>query len=1649
MIRKRAMQPARRLPTTRRLRPSLEAFEARLLLSGDVLTYHNDNARTGQYLTETTLTPANVNTGSFGKQFSVAVDGQIWAEPLFVSGVNIPGVGVRNVVYVATMHDSVYAFDADTPGLPLWHVSLTGTRADGTVVTSIPVADIGGSDIKVEVGILGTPVIDGTTGTIYFVARTKETLNGVSTHVQTLHDLDVTTGAERAAGPAIIAASVAGRGGGSDAQGNIAFEPGLQNQRVGLLLSGGVVYIAWASHSDNGPYHGWVMGYDAATMKQVAVWNATPDGIEGGIWASGAALSADENGNIFLSTGNGTFDAGSPGGRDYGDTLVELAPGGTTGLTVRDFFTPYNQQFLQDHDLDLDSGGIVLLPPMVKDGVTHEYALASSKSGYNYLLDRDPTHLTATPFSGLGGYDSSANPTDHVVQKAALSGPAFSAPAYFNGRVYLAGNYSPVEAFAVDGSGWSLAGVTKTPETYHFPSPSPVISANGSANGIVWAVQVDNFGSGGPAVLNAYNPADLSQEYYSSSQAPGGRDQAGPAIKFTVPTVAEGHVFVGGNRVLTVYGPIQSPGGAAAPAAPTGLTGSAASSAEVDLAWGDVTGDAQGFVVEQSNDGGSTYAIFQQLSPSVRTATVLGLQGRTPYSFRVRAYNAQGESAPAGPVAVVTPGPVGGLDFSAGFALAGGSIALNGSAKILGSALQLTEASAFEAGSAFDVTPVDVSQFHTRFRYLAVGDGSGATFTLQAAGPGALGDGGDALGYGGFYGPGITKSFAVALNISKASTGIFSGGQLPTSPLYSIGGGIDPALGHVIDVDLSYDGKTLTETFLDETELTTSSQTYAIDIPGAIGAGMAYAGFTGGTAAQRAVQQILGWTYLETRPPAVPTGLSAAPLSPQSIGLSWGDNSNNELGFDVEESTDGGATFHLVANVPADATSLTLANLTPATTYAFRVEAYNAQAISAPSNVAVASTPPLILPPRTPTQLYPTLITSTRIDLAWLDNANNEDGYKVLRKTGADGLYAVVATLPPSSTTYQDLGLSPSTAYEYHVQAYNAGGFSDFTGMATTTLDPGIDQHAGFAGLTGWSLNGSTKVAGAALRLTDGGAFEAGSAYDATPVDISRFAASFRIRSSPSQRNGLAFVIQAAGLTALGDGGSALGYGPFYGAIKVPLSIALKFGLNGTTGLYLGGALPTGGAPVGPGINFSQDVLDVSLAYDGATLRVTTTDEATGASAVQSYAVDIPGAVGQKTAWVGFSGGTGSNTATLDVLAFTYAPARAPTQPTGLSATATGPSTTDLSWLDHSEDESGFAIEASTDGGATYTRVATAPADVTTATLTGLSPSTTYIFRVRAFNAYGQSDPTVSAPVTTSASALAIDQQAGFAGLTGWSLNGSTKVAGAALRLTDGGAFEAGSAYDATPVDISRFAASFRIRSSPSQRNGLAFVIQAAGLTALGDGGSALGYGPFYGAIKVPLSIALKFGLNGTTGLYLGGALPTGGAPVGPGINFSQDVLDVSLAYDGATLRVTTTDEATGASAVQSYAVDIPGAVGQKTAWVGFSGGTGSNTATLDVLAFTYAPTRLPAAPSALSAAATPGQIALGWTDNADNETGFDVERSIDGGLTFVPLGVAGVNATTFPDTGVTAGVTYVYRVRARNGAGTSAYSNLATATAV
>jgi hypothetical protein len=549
--------PTRPRKATRRrpdlwVRLGVEQLEPRWLPSVNVLTYHNDSARTGQNLNETTLTPANVNVRSFGKLFADAVDGQVYAQPLYMANLSIAGA-VHNVVFVATQNDSVYAFDANQSGPPLWQVSLLGPGERALTSDDIsPEYD----DIVPQIGITGTPVIDDASGTLYVVTvattAPEDQLADSSDTVQKLHALDITTGAEKFDGPVIIQASVNGTGDGNDGHGHVPFDPLQQLQRPGLLLSNGVVYIAWGSHADYDPYHGWIMGYDAATLDQVAVFNTTPNGGEGSIWQSGGGLATDDAGNIYAEVGNGSFDPNTPPGAlpadaDYGESILKLAvdPNSTPdnpnpngwGLTVADFFTPYNEQFLNDQDLDIGSGGLMVLPDEMGSPDHPHLLLAGSKEGRVYLIDRD----------NMGRFDSTG---DEVLQESdsGMIIGVFDTPALFNGTFYYVGAfYDAANAFSIEGG--AFAGpISQSTDVFGYPGATPSISANGSTNGILWALDR------GSNELRAYDATDLSNELYNSDQARNGRDQIGNVAKFTVPTVADGHVYVGTESELVVYG---------------------------------------------------------------------------------------------------------------------------------------------------------------------------------------------------------------------------------------------------------------------------------------------------------------------------------------------------------------------------------------------------------------------------------------------------------------------------------------------------------------------------------------------------------------------------------------------------------------------------------------------------------------------------------------------------------------------------------------------------------------------------------------------------------------------------------------------------------------------------------------------------------------------------------------------------------------------------------------------------------------------------------------------------------------------------------------------------------------------------------------
>jgi Concanavalin A-like lectin/glucanases superfamily len=508
-------------------------------------TAHNDNGRTGENLNETVLTPSNVKSSSFGKLFSYPLDGLTFASPLYVENVAIAGQGNHNVVYVATEHDSVYAFDADgKSSTPLWKDSFINPAVG---VTPIPPADTGETgDIPNEIGITGTPVIDQATNTLYVVAATKEVSGGTTTYVNRLHALNLSTGAEVDGGPVVINPQVAGTG--VDAvNGQVSFNKIGENQRASLLLVGNEVYVAFADHGFNPPYHGWVLAYNGSTLHQDWAFCTTCNSQSGGVWMGGGGVAADSAGNLFFSTGNGTFDQNAGGG-DYGDTLLKLNSSGA----VSDYFTPYNYQALDNGDIDLASGGIILLPD--QPGPFAHEVLVAGKGGTIYLVNRDNMgHAGTTSDSQIIQSDINVFPTG-----GSYNTGNYSEPTYFNGNVYYAPVDGPVMQFSLTNGRLSTAPTSESSavfngktSTFSARGGETAISANGTSNGILWALQSN--GDSTPGTLHAYNPSNLAQEYWNSDQS-GTRDQLDPWLKFTLPLVANGRVYVVSQGKLTAYG---------------------------------------------------------------------------------------------------------------------------------------------------------------------------------------------------------------------------------------------------------------------------------------------------------------------------------------------------------------------------------------------------------------------------------------------------------------------------------------------------------------------------------------------------------------------------------------------------------------------------------------------------------------------------------------------------------------------------------------------------------------------------------------------------------------------------------------------------------------------------------------------------------------------------------------------------------------------------------------------------------------------------------------------------------------------------------------------------------------------------------------
>ena len=476
-----------------------------------VFTYHNDLWRDGVNNQEYALNTSTVKPATFGKRFACAIDASAYAQPLWVANVAIGG-GTHNVLIAATVHDTVYAFDADvSPCKTYWSQSLLASGE-----TWVNNMDVGGSlDLAPDIGIVGTPVIDPTTNTIYVVSKSK---NGANIH-QRLHALSLIDGSEKFSGPQEIAATFNG----------ISFSPLSQNQRAGLALQNGVVYIAWGSHGDIGTYYGWILSYNAATLTQVSVFNDDPGVGGGGIWMSGGAPAADSSNNLYVTTGNGNFD----GLTLFGDSFLKLS---TPTLGILSFFTPIDQAALNSGDIDLGSGGATILVDQPSGPVQH-LVLGGGKSGTLFLLNRD----------SLGG--NTINDAG-AVESFSVGNRIFGTPAFWQNTIYLAPITDHLKSYTFNASTgqFTTSPASQSPGTFGFPGCTPSVSSQAAKNGIVWATENGT----GPSVLHAYDATNVGTELWNSANSSA--DQAGQAVKFTVPTVANGKVYVGTVGEISVYG---------------------------------------------------------------------------------------------------------------------------------------------------------------------------------------------------------------------------------------------------------------------------------------------------------------------------------------------------------------------------------------------------------------------------------------------------------------------------------------------------------------------------------------------------------------------------------------------------------------------------------------------------------------------------------------------------------------------------------------------------------------------------------------------------------------------------------------------------------------------------------------------------------------------------------------------------------------------------------------------------------------------------------------------------------------------------------------------------------------------------------------
>jgi hypothetical protein len=1479
-----------------------------VLRAQNVLTWRYDNTHQGQNTQETILTPTNVNTNTFGKLFSYSVDGNVYAQPLYVSGLTINGA-THNVIFIADEHDSVYAFDADTNGgtnsAPLWQASMLSTaHGAASGATTVPSSDVQGGtgDIHPEIGITATPVIDASSQTIFLVAKSKESGN----YVQRLHALNILTGAERSGSPVVISASVPGNGNGSSG-GTLAFSSLWQNNRPALDLFNGSIYLGFASHGDDGPWHGWVLVYNENTLKQTAAMCTSPNGDGDGIWSSGAGFPIDTvtpNGRAFIVTGNGDMTSYPPlsNNVDFGESILryDLSNG---GFAISDAFTSFNQAALTGSDLDQGSGGILMLPDQA--GTYPHELVEAGKEGRILVLNRD----------GLNGYAGSGagSNTNAVQDITGAIGGLWSTPAYWNGNVYIWGYGDTMKMFPLTNGKLATQATEQSSVTSGFPGATPVVSSNGTSNGIVWALRTDQYNSNGAAVLYAFNATDVAQEYYNSAQNPT-RDSAGGAIKFQVPVVINGKVYVGTNGEVDIYGllnqepqapaPVIAPSGGTYGATQTITITDSVSGAEIyyttdgstpstsstlytaggfKLSTGatvQAIASASGYL--QSTVASATYAFTTQtplptFSPapgsytSAQSVTIADTNtsaaiyyttdGSTPTTSSTRytgaipissttilsaiavASGLTASGVTSGDYVVQIPGTS--INFANGFSNVTG-LTLNGSAtNVDDSRLQLTTGLDNQAGSVFWNTPTNIQSFTTDFTFqLSDAQADGFTFTIQNEGLTALGDIGGGLGYG----PNPSGGTAKITNSVAVKFDIFNnaGEGTDSTGLYT-----DGATPTLPAVDMTSSGVIL-------------SSGDTID---------AHITYNGTNLVMTLTDIVVNKTFTYTWPINIPATVGGNTAYIGFTGATGGETASQKILTWTFSST-------------------TSASQTPTPTFSPAAGTYtSAQSVS-------------------------------------------------IIDAGATIYYTTNGSTPTTSSAVYSSPIPVSSNTTIQAIAVASGSTQSAVGSATyviqTSAPSTINFASGFPNATGLQLNGKAKVNAGSLEVTDGGTNEANSVFWTTPVNVQSFTTNFNFALTSAVADGFTFTIQNTGTTAVGQLGGGLGYGINPGNTGsgggIGKSVAVKFDIynnsgegNDSTGIFTDGAAPTTPATslTSSGITLaSGDTIAAQLIYNGTTLTLNLTDTVTGDTFSQAYTINIPSTVGANTAYVGFTGGTGGYTAIQNIKSWTFSSGTTQTaaepvfnpapgtyttaQNVSLTSATTGATiyyTTDGSTPTHSSatysapivvngtsltirafaSASGYQdspivvgtyqIQPVTSTVATPTispatgttfssSLSVSMADTTANstiyyTTNGTTPTTSSTKYTGAFNisasttvnaiaaASGMNNSSVAtATYTLASSGTGINYGSGFGSTAGLTLNGAATNAGSSgLEVTTGSTYQIGSAFYNTPMNIQTFTTDFTFQLTNAHADGFTFTIQNNAPTAIGGGGGGLGYG--------------------------------------------------------------------------------------------------------------------------------------------------------------------------------------------------------------